>query len=170
MLEKTSMLRRLIVMRHAKSSWESDARSDHERPLNARGQRDAPRVGEALAKLEWTPDLVLSSDSLRTRETLAGMQEGFGAEVPATFLSSFYHAGPDAVREEVPKVDDSVACLLVLGHNPGWEHLVTSLTGEHIVMKTGTAALMTQELPAWASACEGAGSWKLERVIYPREL
>ena len=69
------MHRRLIIMRHAKSSWTSGALSDHERPLNARGIRDAPRVGAALVKRGWLPQLVLSSDSERTRETFAGMSE-----------------------------------------------------------------------------------------------
>ncbi len=59
--------------------------------------------------------------------------------------------------------------LLVLGHNPGWEDLVFSLTGEDIVMKTATAALLTRDLPDWQAAFE-EGSWKLERMIYPREL
>jgi phosphohistidine phosphatase len=163
------MKRRLIVMRHAKSSWSSPAATDHERPLNKRGQRDAPRVGAALAESGWVPDLVLSSDSQRTRETFAGMNGSFPSEIETRFLPSFYHGGLDAVWEEVSTIADEVGCLLVLGHNPGWEDLVFSLTGEDIVMKTATAALLTRDLPDWQAAFE-EGSWKLERMIYPREL
>lgn len=163
------MERRLIVMRHAKSSWDAPARTDHERPLNARGQRDAPRVGEALAQLGWVPDLVLSSDSLRTRETMAGMIGAFARVPDVKFLPSFYHAGPAAAEREVPLVKKGVGCLLLLGHNPGWEDLVHTLSGREIAMKTATAALLKRELPDWTAAFDG-GRWALDRVIYPREL
>ena len=95
------MQRRLIIMRHAKSSWNSPAATDHARPLNKRGQHDAPRVGTALVEQDWTPDLVLSSDSQRTRETFAGMTESFPGGIEVRFLSSFYHGGLNAIREEV---------------------------------------------------------------------
>jgi phosphohistidine phosphatase SixA len=58
---------------------------------------------------------------------------------------------------------------MVLGHNPGWEDLVQSLSGERVMMKTATAALLTRDLAAWQSAFD-SGSWNLEKVIYPREL
>lgn len=163
------MQRRLIVMRHAKSAWNSAARTDHERPLNGRGRRDAPRVGAALVELGWVPDLVLSSDSQRTRETFSGLRESFPGEVKATFLPSFYHGGLRATREEVPRVDAGVGCLLLLGHNPDWDDLVRELTGKEVVMKTATAALLTKELPGWEAAFD-SGNWTLEQVIYPREL
>jgi phosphohistidine phosphatase SixA len=169
LIKGDKMQRRLIVMRHAKSSWNSAALTDHERPLNQRGRGDAPRVGAALVELGWVPDLVLSSDAQRTRETLAGMNESFPGEISATFLPSFYHSGVSAVREEVPTVDQAVGCLMVLGHNPGWEDLVQSLSGERVMMKTATAALLTRDLAAWQSAFD-SGSWNLEKVIYPREL
>jgi len=68
------MQRRLMLMRHAKSAWQSQAPSDHERPLNERGRRNAPRVGKRLAELGWVPDHVIGSDSRRTRETWERMQ------------------------------------------------------------------------------------------------
>ena len=162
------MTRRLIVMRHAKSSWNSPAHSDHERPLNGRGRRDAPRIGAALVERGWTPELVLSSDAQRTRETFAGMSEVFPSAVEARYLPSFYHAGLGAAQGELPAVPDQVACLLVLGHNPGWEDLVDWLAGEDIVMKTANAALLSLDLESWSDALQ-PGKWKLEDVIRPRE-
>ena len=103
------MTRRLIVMRHAKSSWNSPAHSDHERPLNGRGRRDAPKIGAALVERGWTPELVLSSDAQRTRETFAGMSEFFPSAVEARYLTSFYHAGLGAAQGELPAVPDQVA-------------------------------------------------------------
>ena len=67
------MAKRLLVTRHAKSSWKSGEDSDHARPLNKRGRRDAPRVAAHLVGLGWVPEQVLSSDSQRTRETLGLM-------------------------------------------------------------------------------------------------
>lgn len=161
-------MRRLIVMRHAKSSWKSPAPTDHARPLNSRGRGDAPRVGTALAERGWVPDLVLSSDAQRTRETFAGMCEAFPSEVEARFLPAFYHAGLGAVQDALPGVPDEVDCLLLLGHNPGWESLVHWLTGKGVVMKTATAALLSLELERWSAAIN-PGAWNLEEVLYPRE-
>ncbi len=163
------MTRRLIIMRHAKSSWNSPAHSDHERALNGRGRSDAPKVGAVLVERGWTPELVLSSDSQRTRETFAGMSESFPSAVEARFLPSFYHAGLGAAQDELPAVPDEVACLLVLGHNPGWEDLVDWLAGEDIVMKTANAALLSLDLESWSGALQ-PGKWKLEDIIGPREL
>ena len=161
------MTRRLIVMRHAESSWDSSMGSDHERTLNERGRRDAPRVGAALAQKGWIPELVLSSDAQRTCETFAGLSESFPGKVEARFLSSFYLAGPRAAKEEVAHLEGAVSCVLLLGHNPGWESLVEALSGEKVVMKPATAALLTLELDDWQGAIQ-AGKWKLEDVICPR--
>lgn len=163
------MVRRLIVMRHAKSSWNSVALTDHARPLNDRGRHDAPKVGAALVAREWIPDLVLSSDAQRTRETFAGLSESFPRKVEARFLNSFYLAGLGAVQEELALVGNDIECLLVLGHNPGWENLVHLLSGKNPVMKTATAALLSGELEEWSGAVD-SGTWKLEEVIYSREL
>ena len=162
------MIRRLIVMRHAKSSWDSSIGSDHERPLDGRGPKDAPRIGVDLVQRGWIPDLVLSSDAQRTRETFAGLSESFPGRIEARFLSSFYLAGPRAAGEEVAQLEGAVSCVLLLGHNPGWESLVEALSGEEVVMKPATAALLTLELDDWQGAMQ-AGKWKLKDVICPRE-
>ena len=163
------MTRRLIVMRHAKSLWDSAACSDHERTLNDRGRKDAPRVGAALVERGWTPDLVLSSDAQRTRETFAGLSEAFPGEVEVRFLPSFYQDGLRAAEAELSGVPEQVVCLLLLGHNPGWESLVEELSGVDIVMETATAALLAMDLEGWGEAIQ-PGKWQLKDVIYPREL
>ncbi|XP_027771939.1 uncharacterized protein At3g52155, chloroplastic isoform X2 [Solanum pennellii] len=84
--------RRLILLRHAKSSWEDRSIRDHDRPLSRSGQLDAIKVSQNLLKLGWIPQLILSSDALRTRETLKIMQEQIQAflEAEVHFISSFY--------------------------------------------------------------------------------
>ena len=72
------MVRRLIVMRHAKSSWKDPNLDDHERPLNKRGRGDAPMVADAIFDRGWIPDLILVSSSKRTLQTLEGMSHRMG--------------------------------------------------------------------------------------------
>ena len=86
---------RVIVMRHAKSSWKTDAPTDHARPLNKRGKRDAPRIARELELRGWVPQLVLSSDSKRTRQTFKRMRKEFEEEVPVEWEPTFYPTKPD---------------------------------------------------------------------------
>ena len=83
-------MKRLIVMRHAKSDWGTNAPTDHARPLNKRGQRDAPRVAQRLVELDWLPQYIVSSDSTRTRETYELMNSHYHLtplELPAAPLN-----------------------------------------------------------------------------------
>ena len=143
------MERQLIVMRHAKSSWDSSAVTDHERPLNARGRRDTPRVAKRLVDLGWQPQHILSSDSQRTRDTcnllLSSWEDGIGVD----YLASLYLAGPKAVADEFQQLSDEVTTLLVLGHNPGWEAIVHRLSDQSVTMKTASAAMLSMLSIKW---------------------
>ena len=164
------MHRRLIVMRHAKSAWNTDAPTDHARPLNKRGRRDAPRIGQRLAELQWQPQLVLSSDSQRTQETFQLLCEGLGQDVPVRFLPSLYAAGTEELADELCIVDHSISSVLALGHNPGWEDAVEWLSGESIRLTTANAALLEGSGSTWSDALSESGDWSLRDVIRPKEL
>lgn len=155
-------------MRHAKSSWNSDAPTDHARPLNKRGCRDAPRVARRLAELGWTPDVAWSSDSERTRQTWGLMAPEFEDGPVVTFTSALYHAGLGAIQEVSDGWPDEAATVLVLGHNPGWEDALTMLSGRAEVMTTANAGLLVGEGDTWSDALERG--WDLEVLIRPREL
>ena len=150
--------RRLIVMRHAKSSWDHPGLRDHDRPLNPRGQRDAPRMADALAERDWTPDLVLVSGATRTRETLEGMMHRFG-DVPTKVRSGIYHAGVHDLMLELQDMLDE-GTTMILGHNPGSEMLINHLSGQWHVMPTAAAALLFDSDDGWA----------VEQVLRPKEL
>ena len=163
--------RRLIIMRHAKSSHDTDAPSDHARPLNKRGRQDAPRVANELAKLNWAPDFIISSDSLRTRQTLEGLNDGFPTEVPHELAAPLYAGGYQELLAISGIIPASSETALVLGHNPGCEEIVEQLTGQAVILKTAACALM--ELPqscTWPEALRQRGAWRLVDVIYPREI
>lgn len=162
--------RRIIVMRHAKSSWKSDAPDDHSRPLTKRGRRDAPRVAAHLAGLGWTPDRVLSSDARRTRETWELMEDAFSPTPVVSFHRDLYLAGPAEVEEHVGGLAGDVRCVLVLGHNNGWQDVVEWLSGEDVGLTTANAALLSAPGDTWPDAIAAAPRWKLHSIVRPREL
>ena len=163
------MERRVIVLRHAKSSWKTNA-ADHERPLNKRGRRDAPVVAAHLAELGWTPERVISSDAMRTQETWGLMADAFEGAPEVTFTSELYLAGPEEVASALTGLDDDVATVMVIGHNDGWERVVTWLSGADESMTTCNAALLSVEADCWAEAIFLAPGWALHEVVRPKEL
>lgn len=162
------MHRRLLLMRHAKSAWSSDAPTDHARPLNDRGRFEAPRVAADLLDRGWIPDLVLSSDATRAIETWRGMVDVLG-DRPLVLSRRLYHAGVEAFEEEVGLVAPQVGTLLVLGHNPGWEEVAAWLTGRSVQFTTANVALMSGRGGSWAEALKPR-AWTLDDVIRPKEL
>lgn len=164
------MKRRLIVLRHAKSAWNTGAGTDHARPLNKRGLRTAPHVGEALASLGWLPGVVLSSDSLRTRMTVEGVAVGLGRELSPRFTRHLYHAGVDEIRRELPTVDASVETVLLVGHNPGLEAAVAWFSGQYVVMKTADCALLEGHGESWEQAVREPQTWTLKEFMRGRDL
>ena len=152
------MVERLIVMRHAESSSDYHGLADHDRPLNARGQKDACLVGDALAERGWLPQLVLVSSSTRTLETLEGMaqhMEGVRTEV----RPEIYHAGISTLLTQLEGMRGE-GTTMILGHNPGSEVLINHLTGEWHAMPPATAALLAIS----------EGNWSFEGIIRPKEL
>ena len=162
------MGKRLIIMRHAKSSWTSGAATDHQRPLNKRGRRDAPRIGARLQDLGWLPDLVIASDSERTRETWQRMKAQFPHSIEQRFSRTFYHGGLSAIINECSMLTEDISTLLVLGHNPGWEDAVSGLCGMWVRMTTANAALLQSDADDWAEAMESM--WELVEILRPKEL
>mgnify|MGYP001800275234 CR=1 FL=1 len=107
------MTRLLVLMRHAKSSWDSPHLGDHARPLSPRGVASARAMGDWLRARGHVPDAAVSSDSARTRETFAGL----GFDVPVEFTGTLYHAGPEVMMDVLR--NQSAEAVLMLGHNPG---------------------------------------------------
>jgi phosphohistidine phosphatase len=160
--------RRLMLMRHAKSAWQSEVPTDHERPLNKRGRRDAPRVGKRLAKLGWVPDHVVGSDSRRTQETWERMQKHF-PEARVSFTRALYAGGPTELRTEVARLSAGVRTVLVLGHNPGWEAAVRALSGHEMRITTANVVLLEGKGATWGEALQH-GRWSVVGVVRPKEL
>ena len=152
------MVERLIVMRHAESSSDYHGLADHDRPLNARGQKDACLVGDALAERGWLPQMVLVSSSTRTLETLEEMVQHMES-VRTEIRSEIYNAGISTLLTQL-EVILGEGTTMILGHNPGSEVLIKHLTGEWHAMPPATAALLVRS----------DGNWSFEGIIRPREL
>ena len=155
-------------MRHAKSSWTSGAPTDHQRPLNKRGRNAAPLVGACLRDLGWIPDLVIASDSQRTRETWQRMQTKFSRPIERQLNSAFYHGGLAEIKDACAMLTNDISTLPVLGHKPGWEDAVATLVGQWVRMTTANAALLESHEDDWAKAMET--NWVLVQVLRPKEL
>lgn len=153
-------------MRHAKSDWESGAQTDHERPLNERGNREAPSVGKQLLELDLAPEFVLSSDSQRTTETYQRIGAFFpNAEVH--FRRELYHAGIAEVRALLHLVPAGTQTLLLVGHNPGWEELVTVLAKKRVEMKTAYAAVFESQAADFSGALAAGAPTSFVRLVTP---
>ena len=119
------MTLRLILIRHAKSSWDDPFADDHARVLNKRGQASADAVGAWLAAQSYMPDLVLCSDAMRTQETAERVLAGFNPQPKLQLASRIYHAAPDTILDLIKR--QTVNSIAVIGHNPGIGMLANSL-------------------------------------------
>lgn len=152
----------LLVMRHAKAASPGGV-VDHDRPLAARGRRDAPLVGGWLAEQGLVPDLVLCSDARRTRETAALVVEGTGADVDVRAVADLYDSGVEAVLTVVSDVPDDVRRLLVVGHEPTSSQVTAALTGSAPAFPTAAVAVVALA-GGWAGIAAGAGSLRAFRT------
>jgi len=169
-------MRRLLLARHAKSSWSDTSLMDHDRPLNGRGRRAAPLVAAALEDRGFAPDLVYSSTSRRTRDTWALMEPLFGGHPRVEYLSGLYHAAPRAVLDIVAEAPRETNTLMVLGHNPSTHALAAYLARDgnrkqrdRVIRSFPTGAVAVIELAGddWDGA--DAGGQLLDFII-PRLL
>ncbi|MES2325790.1 MAG: histidine phosphatase family protein [Pseudomonadota bacterium] len=170
-------MKRLAILRHAKSSWDDPGLDDFNRPLNERGWKAARRLGRELKQRGIRFDLVLSSTSARTRQTIDGVEETFDFGAPIEFDPQLYLASEQLLLERVRALDEETDAPLIVGHNPGVEQLITGLTlgdrnglREPVAGKFPTGALAVIELPAkrWADVEPGRG--EIVELILPKEL
>lgn len=145
----------LMLMRHAKAS--SAEGPDRRRPLADRGRRDAPLVGGWLAENDLLPDVVLSSDAARARETSELVVAGSGAEIAVQPVPDLYGATVAEVLEVVAETSDEVRRLLVVGHEPTSSETLAVLTGSSPVFPTAAVAVV-RLAGTWRDVAEQGGT------------
>jgi len=170
-------VRRLTVLRHAKSSWDAPGLDDFDRPLNDRGWKSARRMGRELKARGLRFDYVLASSAVRVRETLEGLSEEYDLSAPIRFEQAIYLAATQTLVSLVRDLPEEVQAPLLVGHNPGLERLLVELTHDddeglrdRIAGKYPTGALAVVEFPAakWGDVSPGSG--EIVELILPREL
>ena len=161
-------MKTLLLMRHTKSSWKDAELADHERPLNKRGKKDAPFMGELLAEKELLPQIILGSTALRIHQTVEGLVLGSSYTDEIVFLDSFYLAEPDAYLSELRTLPDTIERAMVIGHNPGLEGLLQLLSGRIESLSTGSVAYLSLPVQSWANL-NGETEGELVELLRPRE-
>lgn len=163
------MLSRLLLMRHAKSSWSEGRITDHDRPLNDRGRRAATAVGTALHARGYAPDTIWSSDAKRTRETAMNLIRAIPGAQIVTYTPKFYHAGVETVLRACGQEVEPDNSLMLLGHNPGWAELHHYFTGQSHDYPTGACTILTRK-PNSTSDWLDPTAWRFTDLILPRDL
>ncbi|HEX7776260.1 MAG TPA: histidine phosphatase family protein [Parvibaculum sp.] len=170
-------MKRLCLMRHAKSDWSDPASDDFNRPLNARGLVAADFMAGYIAKSPYRPDAVLCSTATRARETFMPLEKILGKSVPVQYRDELYHAMPDVMLDEIHRAPASAQTLLVVAHNPGLVLLAMSLAedpDEGIAVRvangvpTGGFIVFEFDVASWTNIAEGCG-----RTVFfgrPRDL
>lgn len=159
----------LLLLRHAKSSWDDEAVSDHDRPLNPRGKKAAPRMGKLLRELGLVPDAIVTSTANRAHSTALLAADAAGFHGPLIPDPSLYLASPERYILVASRARDEVEKLLLVGHNPGIELLVEQLTARPQAMPTAALAIIDLPLTSWAELTLDTPC-TLRRVYRPREL
>ncbi len=162
-------MKTLLILRHAKSSWSHASLPDHDRPLNERGKRDAPRMGELILDQGLVPSLILSSTANRAVTTAKIVAETCGYQHDIVFAKELYLSGVQAYEAILRRTPDHHGSILVIGHNPDMENLVEALTGRYRRMPTAALAQITIQIDSW-SEFELVDNGKLVDLWLPREL
>ncbi len=176
-MESKSLMRRLMLLRHAKSDWSRGDLADRERPLAPRGRNAAPKIGAYMARHALEPDLVLCSPALRTRQTLELVLPSFNRKPDVAIDDRLYGAGSDELLEVIREADPAGHSLLLIGHNPGLQDFAELIiaTGEiearqQLNEKYPTAGLVVIDFAFdhWRKLHPQSG--RLDRFVTPQSL
>jgi phosphohistidine phosphatase len=162
-------MKTLMLMRHAKSSWKDSSMKDILRPLNKRGHKIVPRMGERLKEAQICPQLILSSPAERARQTAQGVAKKIDYSQDIQYYDSFYMGEPEDYIKKLVKVPDTVERVLVIGHNPGLEGLMQILSRKVEALPTAAIAFISLPIEHWKdldSHIEGA----LNEIWRPKNL
>ena len=171
----------IYLLRHAKSSWKDPELDDLRRPLNKRGRQTAVAIARFLTAEGIVPATILCSPSVRTRETLDAISASFAEPVPTRFEQGIYEAHVVELLQRLQRLNNHLASVMVVGHNPGLELLTNVLTGAGQgnsgsrntasygeKFATGSLAVIEADIDTWADLKETTG--RLVRFVRGRDL
>ncbi|HEX3145573.1 MAG TPA: histidine phosphatase family protein [Pyrinomonadaceae bacterium] len=161
-------MKTLLLLRHAKSSRDDSTLNDFDRPLNDRGKDDAKLMGRWLGRQQIVLDAVISSPAKRARQTMEIFLKAADVSLAASFDERIYEAGLQQLLTIVSEIDSSRNTVLLIGHNPGFEDLAESLTGQHSRLATAALAGIELTVEEWRDVRLRVG--KLRLLVTPKEL
>jgi len=170
-------MKRLTLLRHAKSGDDGSVARDFDRPLNAKGRRAARAIGRHMRDAGLRFDAVLASPAVRVRETIEEVADSYGSDIVPDWEQRLYLASVDELIDAVHAAPDRAASLLLIGHNPGLEQLVLTLVSDsndaargRVEQKYPTASLaeISLDVDHWSDVGPGVGS--IARFVRPRDL
>lgn len=170
---ESGRVKRLFLLRHAKSSWDDPSLADHDRPLAPRGRRASALIAEHLRRSRIRPALVLCSSAKRTRETLEGVRDALGP-VDVLFEDGLYGTSSEHLLRRLREVPDEVESVMLVGHQPAIQELALHLAAagselERLRAKFPTAALATLTFAgAWSEL--GTDGAELVAYVQPKQL
>ncbi|WP_371398021.1 histidine phosphatase family protein [Fretibacter rubidus] len=161
------MASHLLLMRHAKSSWDDSGLSDHERPLNKRGRRASGLVARTLVARGYAPDVIWSSDAARTLETAKRLIRIIPGAQTVHHNPALYHASANTMLTIMQRESEPGGRLMIMAHNPGMAELYNLITGHYHRFPTGACAVFKRIGKApW----HDPQSWRVVDMVLPRDL
>jgi phosphohistidine phosphatase len=164
-------MKRVYLLRHAKSSWKHPELPDHDRPLAGRGKRAAKAIAKHIRAQQFVPELVLCSTARRARETLERLEPALG-RAPVRLERELYGASARELLARLRGLPDDVGSVLVIGHNPGIRELAVELAGSapELAGKFPTATLATLAFHGAVWGELGPQATELVELSRPRDL
>lgn len=170
-------MKTLYLLRHAKAEPGGFTLSDEDRPLSARGREACITIGSYIKKHKYTPEIVLCSSSIRTRETLERIEDFFATPPQIKLEKKLYLAAPGEMLAQIHTIADEFNSALLIGHNPGMHHLAALLSSSEatdlrmeieIKYPTSALAVITFKTQSWKSIAPDSGT--LKDFITPKGL
>lgn len=163
-------MKSLLILRHAKSSWKEPGTTDHDRPLNKRGKRDAPLMGALIQDEKIVPDLIISSSAKRALTTARAVAETAGYQGEILQEASLYLAAPAAYLEQLSLLPPTVQRVMMVGHNPGMAELLYLLTQQEHAFPTAALAVVQWDVDDWDEVVAHPRNGQLCDFWVPKEL
>ncbi|HTN47265.1 MAG TPA: histidine phosphatase family protein [Flavipsychrobacter sp.] len=165
------MKKQLFLIRHAKSSWANPMQSDFDRPLNERGEHDAPLIGKRLKSLGFVPDAIIASAAKRTKQTAKHLAKATDFDKEKIELQErIYHCESEMLQRVVTEIDSKVDTAFIVAHNPGITHFVNTLSELFSIDDMPTCGVVGVRFEAAEWADFGTTKKEVFLFEYPKKL
>ncbi len=160
-------MKNLYLIRHAKSDWSDESKSDFDRGLNKRGEKAIPIMASALKEKKVMPDLILCSSAKRTKLTAQGLANKISYSGEIRYIDALYMSEPETLYKHIKDTDNTVKTLFVVGHNPETTEF-SNMMSDNYIDNVPTLGIVALQLPIqdWKTFKIGEGS--MQFFIYPK--